>query len=330
MKNLFFLITLTISLNSQAMSRLKDIVTIKGARENALIGYGLVIGLNGTGDSGGEVTSSSLKKMFQKLGLNPQKEVVSKNVAAVIVTAKLPPFARQGQKIDLTISSVGDASSLAGGTLMITPLKAGDNNVYAIGSGPISVGGLTKGAKFSTTAKIPSGGIVEKENELSFNEKQAIRLNLINPDFTTAARVEKTINQELGGKYASAKDSSTVDLILPPSYHNRVVELIAIVENFQVNTDNAAKIVINERTGTVVAGGDVILKNVAVSHGDLVLEVKSGNGPGKQAVHLLEEGASLNDLVKALNAIGTGPEDLISIFQALKQNGALVGELEFL
>jgi flagellar P-ring protein precursor FlgI len=330
MKNLFFLLSLTISLNSQAMSRLKDIVTIKGARENALIGYGLVIGLNGTGDSGGEVTSSSLKKMFQKLGLNPQKEVVSKNVAAVIVTAKLPPFARQGQKIDLTISSVGDASSLAGGTLMITPLKAGDNNVYAIGSGPISVGGLTKGAKFSTTAKIPSGGIVEKENELSFNEKQAIRLNLINPDFTTAARVEKTINQELGGKYASAKDSSTVDLILPPSYHNRVVELIAIVENFQVNTDNAAKIVINERTGTVVAGGDVILKNVAVSHGDLVLEVKSGNGPGKQAVHLLEEGASLNDLVKALNAIGTGPEDLISIFQALKQNGALVGELEFL
>jgi flagellar P-ring protein precursor FlgI len=268
--------------------------------------------------------------MFQKLGLNPQKEVVSKNVAAVIVTAKLPPFARQGQKIDLTISSVGDAASLAGGTLMITPLKAGDNNVYAIGSGPISVGGLTKGAKFSTTAKIPSGGIVEKENELSFNEKQAIRLNLTNPDFTTAARVEKTINQELGGKYASAKDSSTVDLILPPAYHNRVVELIAIVENFQVNTDNAAKIVINERTGTVVAGGDVILKNVAVSHGDLVLEVKSGNGPGKQAVHLLEEGASLNDLVKALNAIGTGPEDLISIFQALKQNGALVGELEFL
>ncbi|MFZ4712800.1 MAG: flagellar basal body P-ring protein FlgI [Bacteriovoracaceae bacterium] len=330
MKNALIILCALLPFQSMAMSRLKDIVTIKGARENALIGYGLVIGLNGTGDSGGEVTNSSLKKMFQKLGLNPQKEVTSKNVAAVIVTAKLPPFARQGQKIDLTVSSVGDAGSLAGGTLMVTPLKAGDNNVYAIGSGPISVGGLTKGAKFATTAKIPTGGIVEKENELSFNEKQAIRLNLTNPDFTTAARIEKTINQELGGKYASAKDSSTVDLILPPAYHSRVVELIAIVENFQVNTDNAAKIVINERTGTVVAGGDVILKNVAVSHGDLVIEVKSGTGPGKQAVHMLEEGASLNDLVKALNAIGTGPEDLISIFQALKQNGALIGELEFL
>lgn len=330
MKNVLSLLCLLLSFQTMAMSRLKDIVTIKGARENALIGYGLVIGLNGTGDSGGEVTSTSLKRMFQKLGLNPQKEVTSKNVAAVIVTAKLPPFARQGQKIDLTISSVGDASSLAGGTLMVTPLKAGDNNVYVIGSGPISVGGLTKGAKFATTAKIPTGGIVEKENELSFNEKQAIRLNLNHSDFTTAARIEKTINQELGGKYASAKDSSTVDLILPPAYHSRVVELLAIVENFQVNTDNAAKIVINERTGTVVAGGDVLLKNVAVSHGDLVIEVKSGTGPGKQTVHLLEEGTSLNDLVKALNAIGTGPEDLISIFQALKQNGSLIGELEFL
>lgn len=328
MKFLVLILSLWSAL-SFAGHRLKDIVSIKGARENSIIGYGLVIGLNGTGDSGGEVTNTSLKKMFQKLGLNPQKEVASKNVAAVIVTANLPPFARQGQKVDLTVSSVGDASSLAGGTLLVTPLKAGDNNVYAIGSGPISIGGLTKGAKFATTAKIPSGGIVEKENEMSFQEKRSVRLNLNHPDFTTAARIEKVINQELGGKYAQAKDSSTIDVIVPTNYDRRVVELLAVMENFQVNTDIAAKIVINERTGTVVAGGDVVLKNVAVSHGDLVLEVKGG-GAGKGSVHLIEEGTSLNDLVKALNAIGTSPEDLISIFQALKENGALIGDIEFI
>lgn len=329
MNKLLIVIFSLVSSSSFAANRLKDLVTIKGARENSLIGYGLVIGLNGTGDSGGEITSASLKKMFQKLGLNPQKEIVSKNVAAVIVTTKLPSFARQGQKIDLTVSSVGDASSLAGGTLLVTPLKAGDNNVYAIGSGPISIGGLTKGAKFATTAKIASGGIVEKENEMSFDQKKSLRLSLNHPDFTTAARIEKTINQELGGKFAAAKDSSTVDLIVPTNYDRRVVELIAILENYQVNSDIAAKIVINERTGTVVAGGDVLLKNVAISHGDLVIEVKGG-GKSNQAVHMVEQSASLNDLVKALNAIGTTPEDLISIFQALKQNGALIGELEFI
>ena len=331
MRNVLTLLCFLLPLGAQSASRLKDVITIKGARENALIGYGLVIGLNGSGDSGGEITNTSLKKMFQKLGLNPQKEVSSKNVAAVIVTAQLPAFARQGQKIDLTVSSVGDASSLAGGTLLVTPLKAGDNNVYAIGTGPISIGGLTKGAKFATTAKIPSGGIVEKENDLSFNEKQAIRLNLRMPDFTTAARIEKTINQELGGKYASAKDSSTIDLMIPVNYHRRIVEFLAVVENFQITTDHGAKVVINERTGTVVAGGDVLLKNVAISHGDLIIEIKSGSSPnGKQAIHYLEEGTSLNDLVKALNSIGAGPEDLISIFQALKHNGGLIGELEFL
>lgn len=327
-----FLVLLVTSFFMQSLMaghRLKDLVTIKGARENSLIGYGLVIGLNGTGDSGGEITSTSLKKMFQKLGLNPQKEITSKNVAAVIVTAKLPPFARLGQKIDLTVSSIGDSSSLAGGTLLVTPMKAGDNNVYAIGTGPISIGGLTKGAKFATTAKIPLGGIVEKENDQSFEQKKSIRLTLNHPDFTTSARVEKIINQELGGKFATSKDSATVDMMIPPNYERRVVELIAIVENFQVNSDIAAKIVINERTGTVVAGGDVIIKNVAVGHGDLVIEVKGGAKNG-QAIHAIEQSTSLNDLVKALNAIGTTPEDLISIFQALKQNGALIGEIEFI
>ena len=183
-----------------------------------------------------------------------------------------------------------------------------------------------------TTARIPDGGVVERELELSFNDKKSLRLALNKPDFTTAARIEKILNQELGGKYATAADSGTIDLILPTQYEKKVVELLALVENFKVVADAAAKIVINERTGTLVAGGDITLRKVALSHGDLVLEVKGGENPsGKpQAFHLIDKATTLNDLVKALNAVGTTPEDLISIFQALKQNGALVAEIELI
>ena len=307
-------------------------MTVKGVRDNPIIGYGLVIGLNGTGDGGGEITNQSLKRMFKKLGLNPQEEISSKNVAAVVVTTKLPPFARIGQKLDVTVSSIGDAGSLAGGTLLVTPLKGGDGNVYAVADGPLSIGGLEKGAKFATTARISNGAIVEKELKNDFYRKKSLRFALNSPDFTTAARVEKIINQNLGGKYAIAKDSGTIDLMIPANYQRKVVELIAIVENFKVNQDKNAKIVINERTGTVVAGGDLVLKDVAISHGDLVIEVKGGDGGGGagQSVHIVNENTSLNELVKALNALGASPEDLISIFQALKQNGSLVGELKFI
>lgn len=313
-------------------SRVKDLTTVKGVRDNPLIGYGLVIGLNGSGDGGGEITNTSLKKMFQTLGLNTQKEISSKNVAAVIVTAKLPAFGRVGQKMDVTVSSIGDASSLAGGTLLVTPMKGGDGNIYAVASGPLSIGGLKKGAKLGTTGRIPDGAIVERELELSFNDKKSLRLSLNQPDFTTAARIEKILNQELGGKYATAADSGTIDLIIPTQYEKKVVELLALVENFKVIADVHARIVINERTGTLVAGGDITLRKVALSHGDLVLEVKGGeNASGKpQAVHLIEKATTLNDLVKALNAVGTTPDDLISIFQALKQNGALVAEIELI
>lgn len=313
-------------------SRIKDLVTVKGVRDNPLIGYGLVIGLNGTGDGGGEITNTSLKKMFQTLGLNTQKEITSKNVAAVIVTAKLPAFGRVGQKVDVTVSSIGDASSLAGGTLLVTPLKGGDGNIYSVASGPLSVGGMKKGAKNGTTGRIPDGAVVERELEIAFNDKKSLRLALNTPDFTTAARIEKVLNQELGGKYATAADATTIDLIIPTQYEKKVVELIAQVENFRVVADLAARIVINERTGTLVAGGDITLKKVALSHGDLVLEVKGGENPsGKpQAIHVIERSTTINDLVKALNAIGTTPEDLISIFQALKQNGALVAEIELI
>ncbi|MFW5887905.1 MAG: flagellar basal body P-ring protein FlgI [Bacteriovoracia bacterium] len=336
MKSLFgIVIAILIMTSAQAANRIKDLVTIKGVRENPLIGYGLVIGLNGTGDGGGEITNSSLKRMFQKLGLNPQREVSSKNVAAVIVTASLLPFARAGQKIDVTVSSIGDASSLAGGTLLMTPMKAGDGSVYAVASGQISIGGLEKGAKFPTTGRIANGATVEQELELSFNKKKALRLNLKNPDFTTAARIEKVINTELGGKFAIAADSSTIDLIIPSHYQRKVVELIALVENYKVNTDSVAQVVINERTGTVVAGGDVTLKEAAISHGDLVIEIKGEGGGGNnkksgKAVHFVKQSTSLNDLVKALNALGATPEDIIAIFQALKQNGSLIGDLKFI
>ena len=324
-------ILLLVSLSSVAASRLKDIVTIKGVRDNPLIGYGLVIGLNGTGDSGGEITNNSLKKMFATLGLDAVQEVSSANVAAVIVTAKLPSFARIGQKVDVTISSIGDASSLAGGTLLVTPLKGGDGKIYAIANGALSIGGLTQGAKFATSAAIPSGATVEQEIGMNFNDKNSIRMALNAPDFTTAARVVKTINQNLGGKFANASDSATIDLIIPPNYKRRVVDLIAIIENYRINQDQKAKIVINEKTGTLVAGGEVTLGKVAISHGDLRIQVGEEGGGAKQgALYLIEKKTTLNDLVNALNAIGTTPDDLISIFQTLKTNGALIADLEFI
>lgn len=330
--NKFVVFVLLIFMNSAFgnSSRLKDLVTIKGVRENQLIGYGLVIGLNGTGDGGGEITNTSLKKMFQTLGLNPQREVTSKNVAAVIVTAKLAPFSRVGQKLDVTVSSIGDASSLAGGTLLVTPLKGGDGHIYAVASGSLSIGGLEKGKKFATTGRIPNGGSVEKEIDMSFNDKRAVRMALNQPDFTTAARIERVINQELGGKYATATDATTIDLIIPTYYERKVVELIANIENFKVVADTQAKIVINERTGTLVAGGDIILKKSAISHGDLMLEIKGSEGSGNKYVQLMEQSTTINDLVKALNALGTKPEDLISIFQALKQNGSLLADIELI
>ena len=335
--NIYALIVLTI-LSSNVFAkktRLKDLVQIKGVRSNPVIGYGLVIGLNGSGDGGGEIVNTSLTRMFQKLGLNPKREISSKNVASVIVTAKLPPFGRLGQKIDVTVSSIGNASSLAGGTLLVTPMKAGDDKVYAVANGPLSIGGLNKGASFPTTGTILNGATIEKEIEFDFDKKKSLRLSLNNPDFTTAARIQQVINQELGGKYAISKDATTVDLIIPVHYQRNVVQLVAIVENFKVHSDMKAKIVINERTGTIVAGGDVRIKPVAISHGDLTIEIGGEGGAANKkgkgnSIYYVDEKTTLNDLVKSLNAFGASPEDLISIFHALKKNGSLTGEVEFI
>ncbi|HEY8278239.1 MAG TPA: flagellar basal body P-ring protein FlgI [Bdellovibrionota bacterium] len=329
-----FLIVLLAALCSADVfaARIKDVVRIKGVRDNLLIGYGLVVGLKGTGDSGADVTGKSLLRMFNNMGIKMDTEVKSKNVASVVVTANLPAFARAGQKIDLTVSSVGDAGSLEGGTLLITPLRAGDQQIYAVGQGPLSLGTIADGsAKFVTSGRIPAGAIVEKELPGEFGNKKALRLSLDEPDFTTVARVARTINTELGGKYASAIDQATIDLIVPFSYDGNAVELMAVLENLTVNTDTRARVVINEKSGTVVAGGKVRIKNVALSHGDLAISVggaKTGaKGGGKKLVEI-QNTTSVTDLVNVLNELGVAPKDLTAIFQALKAAGALEGDLQ--
>jgi flagellar P-ring protein precursor FlgI len=336
MRKLLFAAVLAGLLAAQIASaaRLKDIIRVKGVRENVLIGYGLVVGLKGTGDSSADVTGKALLRMFNKMGMNVETEVKSKNVASVVVTAQLPAFARVGQKIDITVSSVGDASSLEGRTLLVTPLRAGDQQVYAVGQGSVSLGTLADGsAKFTTVGRIPSGAIVEKELPGDFANKKALRFNLEDPDFTTVARIVRVINTELGGKYASAVDENTIDLIVPFSYEGNAVELMAVLENLTVNTDTRARVVINEKTGTVVAGGKVRIKNVAIAHGDLSVQVggakPAAKGGGKK-VFEIQNTTNVSDLVNVLNEMGVSPKDLTAIFQALKEAGALEGELEVL
>lgn len=330
---------LLIALAPQAKAaRIKDIAAIKGVRENLLIGYGLVIGLKGTGDSGTDITSKSMVRLFEKMGIQTGAgDFKSKNVAAVIVTAKLPPFARAGTRIDITVSSIGDASSLEGGTLLVTPLRAGDQQVYAVAQGPVSLGTLANGgggggggggASFPTTARIPNGALIEKEVDGNFTNKRTFVLAINNPDFTTAARLAKQINTELGGKYAVARDSGTIDLIVPFNYEGNGVELIATIENLEISPDSKARVVLNERTGTIVIGENVRIDNVAISHGDLQIEVAGPKGP-KEKVGIIA-GSTIKDIVKALNTLGVAPKDLTAIFQALRASGALQADLEVL
>lgn len=338
MKNLLILLFLMVSLlgSSAYAARLKDVATVKGVRENILIGYGIVVGLKGTGDSSAEVTSQSLGRLFNKLGLDVQgaTSIKSKNAAAVIVTAKLPPFSRAGNKIDITVSSIGDSPSLEGGMLLVTPLRAGDQNVYAVAQGPVSIGAMADGSSknFPTVAKIVAGATIEKDIDTNFSQKTSLRLSLNSPDFTTAARLAVLLNGELGGKYATARDSATIDLVVPFNYSGNTVEFMAAIENIQVNVDAKAKVVLNERTGTVVMGEKITITPVAIAHGDLSIEVKGEKVKGSkpEMVMELKSGASVSDLVKALNTLGVQPKDLTAIFQSLKSMGALQAELEVL
>lgn len=312
-------------------ARLKDISSIRGVRENQLIGYGIVVGLQGTGDSKNEFTSKSVGRMLDKLGVKlDTKEVVSKNVAAVIVTATLPPFAKAGNPIDVTVSALGDASNLQGGVLLQTPLRAANEQVFAVAQGSISLGGGDKNS-ITTVGRIPNGGMIERDVQADFASRKMFRLTLHNPDFTTAARTVLTINKELGGQYATAKDAGTIDIVTPAAYENRGVELLATIENININPDTRAVVIINERTGTVVIGERVKISKVAVSHGNLSVKVgdqkKSGDG---EKIAVLDSGVSVGDLVQSLNKLGVTPKDLMTILQSIKAAGALHGELEIL
>ncbi len=318
----------------ESSARLKDIATVKGVRENILIGYGIVVGLKGSGDSSTDITSQSLGRLFSKLGLDIQNNVSvkSKNAAAVIATAKLPPFARVGNLLDITVSSIGDASSLEGGMLLVTPLRAGDQNVYAVAQGTVSIGSTADGSSknFPTIGRVVSGATIERDLDSNFAAKKNFRLALHNPDFTTAARVTAVINGELGGKFASARDSGTIDVVVPFNYDGNSVELLALLENISINVDTKAKVVLNERTGTIVMGEYINISPVILSHGDLAIEIK-GAPKGSKGEHLIElKSAKVVDLVKALNTLGVQAKDLTAIFQTLKEVGALQADLEIM
>ena len=321
------IIIMAVALNSEA-ARLKDIANIRGVRTNQLVGYGLIVGLAGTGDSKSEYTSKSTVRMLNKLGMKlNDKDVQSKNVAAVIITAELPAFARSGNKMDITVNSIGDASSLVGGTLVQTPLRAADQQIYAIAQGNMLVG---SSSSVKTVGRIPNGAMIEKDVGGEFASRKMFRLTLGNPDFTTAARVAKKVNIDLGGKYASAKDASTIDLITPNTYEGKGVEFLAMIENLNVEPDIQAKVIVNEKTGTVVIGHRVKVLPVAITHGDLTIKVASKNKKGGDRILNIQQTANVGDLVKAMNSLGVSPKDLITILQTIKAAGALQGEIEIL
>lgn len=344
--------------------RIKDIAAVEGVRENSLIGYGLVIGLNGTGDKTGTTfTVQTLSSMLKKMGIAVEPSAVKvKNVAAVMVTAKLPPFVKTGSRIDVVVSSLGDATSLQGGTLLLTPLKGADQQVYAVAQGPISIGGFIGGKEgdsvqknHPTAGRVAEGAQVEKEVGFPFLHKERFNLLLRQQDFTTALRISQAINAQLGGEsVASAVDSGTITLQVPDFYKGRLVELLAAIESLEVTVDLPARVVVNERTGTIVMGDQVRISEVAVSHGNLTIRVKTdfqvsqpppfapeGSEtvvvPQQQtevreedAQILMLRGATIGEVVRGLNAIGVTPRDLIAILQAIKAAGALQAELEIL
>ena len=346
-------------------ARLKDLAAVKGVRGNQLVGYGLVVGLDGTGDgSKTAFTTQGLVNMLKNMGMRVNaNDIKVKNVAGVLVTANLPPFVKTGQAIDVTLSSLGDATSLQGGTLIATPLKGLDDEIYAIAQGPVSIGGFAvqgnqnQGAQNNhlTVARIPNGATVEKEVPVSFAGKDKLIFSLNSPDFTTVARMSKAINDYLGGPFASAQDGGTVQIAIPEEFRQNEISLLAALENLEITPDGIAKVVVDERTGTIVMGENVRINALALSHGTLSIEVKETrdlipkemigqiltdemvkkmtsriSAPDNQATNKLIElqpGVTLGELVRALNSVGAAPRDLIAIFQAIKASGALQAEL---
>ncbi len=345
-----------------AASRIKDVASFEGVRDNMLVGYGLVVGLNGTGDSlrNAAFTEASLVAMLERLGVSTRgNKLNTKNVAAVMVTATLPPFARQGTRIDATVSALGDAKSLLGGTLLVTPLVGADGEVYAVAQGSLVVGGfeasgaaesVTKGVP--TVARVPAGAIVEREVEFALSKMRELRLALHNPDFTTARRLAEVVNEHLGADVAEVTDSATVLLTLPEAYRARTASLLAELEQLPVEPDQPARIVINEGAGIIVMGENVRISKVAVAQGNLTVRVteapqvsqpqpfSQGNTAevprtnvavdeqSGRKMAILQGGVTLDQLVDGLNALGVGPRDMINIIQAIRAAGALQAEIE--
>jgi len=343
-------------------SRIKDIVNIESVRDNQLIGYGLVVGLNGTGDSlnNSPFTQRSLVSMLERMGVSVAGQNLNTgNVAAVMVTATLPPFTNQGSRIDVSVSALGDADSLLGGTLLVTPLMAADSEIYAIAQGEISVSGFSiQGEAATVTQNIPTSGriaegaIVEREIDFKLEELQQVRLSLKNPDFTTARRIANAINGFTSSAISKAENSASVVLRRPSNYDGSIVDLITDIEQLPVQPDQPARIVISERTGVIVIGSQVKISDVAIAQGNLTVsvtetpqvsqanpfaeagetvvvprtDVEVNQGTGKLAT--VESGVTLQDLVTGLNRLGIQPRDVITILQAIKAAGALQAEIE--
>src|SRR4030042_1877040 len=339
--------------------RIKDIASLEGARENQLLGYGLVVGLNGTGDKG-LATMQSITNRLGRVGISVKaKDIQSKNAAAVIVTAVLPPFPKPGIKIDAVVSARGEAKNLQGGNLLLTPLKGPDQKVYGLAQGPVSLGGFgaaTGGSSVQknhpTAGRIQKETIIEKELDIPLTRGNDIHIVLHSPDFTTAFQISRTINRKLGGDFAEAMDPSLVKIRLPEDFLGGAMGFITQIESLDVSMDTLAKVIINERTGTVVMGERVRISPVAISHGNLTIEVSTDykvSQPApfapnnaqtvvvpqtkmdvkEQKTALVEvSGITLGEVVRALNSLGVTPRDLIAIVQALKSAGALKVELE--
>lgn len=341
--------------------RIKDIANFEGVRENQLVGYGLVVGLNNSGDTG-LATLQTIANMLQRMGVVVKpRDIMAKNTAAVMVTATLPPFPKPGTKVDALVSAIGDAKSLQGGALLLTPLKGPDGKVYALAQGPVSIGGFIGGGAGTTvqknhltSGKVPQGVIIEQDLPFTLGVTGEIKIFLHRPDFTTATEITKKINEALSFEYASTIDPSAIRLKIPPEYLNKKAELLTLIEGLDIIPDIPARIVINERTGTVIIGDKVRISPVAIAHGNLTIEIKTEFrvsqpppfAPEKaetvvvpqkdvtvkeQKASLMEvSGTTLGEIVRALNALGVTPRDLIAILQALKASGALRAELEII
>ncbi len=355
---------LAIAVQAVASSRIKDIADFEGIRENQLIGYGLVVGLNGTGDSLNNTpfTQQSLQAMLERLGVNTRNIPLNTNtVAAVMVTANLPPFSTQGTRIDVSVSALGDASSLQGGTLLVTPLVGADGEVYAIAQGSVAIGGFSaQGDAASivrgvpTAGRIANGGLVERELDFKLASLTKVRLALRNPDLTTARRVALSINELIGMPTAEPVDPATVQLDLPRQYDGNIVDLLTDIEQLIVEPDLAARVIIDENSGIIVMGQDVKVSMVAVAQGNLTVTIAEtpevvqplpfANGQTAIAprtdlnvntdpdakLAIVPNTVTLKQLVDGLNALGIGPRDMISILQAIKAAGALQAEIEVL